>query len=170
MKRAIIKLSDALHRLCTTGAALCFVAMLLFVAVQVIARYVFKDPPVWTEELARFAMVWGGLLGATMSFKTRTDPVLASPEQPRGSIKSIVLGGIRGTAVVLFLGPILYYSLFGPHMNFARGFLMRSAQRTADTLGFPMIYVALAVPVAAAVILVHLAARAAGDAKAPAER
>ena len=163
MKRAIIRLSDELDRICRTGAALCFVAMLIFVAIQVVARYIFKDPPIWTEELARFAMVWGGLLGATISFKTRTDPVLASPEADKGSLKALMVSAFRGAAVVIFLTPVLYYSLFGPNMNFARGFLARSAQRTADTLGFPMIYVALAVPVAAAVILVHLAARAAGD-------
>jgi len=163
MKRAIITASNELHRICSIGAALCFVAMLLFVAIQVIARYVFQEPPIWTEELARYAMVWGGLLGATMSFKSRTDPVLALPERGTGSAKSIILGLFRTAAVIIFLAPVLYYSLFGPHVNLARGFLARSAQRTSDTLGFPMIYVALAVPIAAAVILIHLAARAAGD-------
>ncbi len=142
---------------------MCFISMLAFVAIQVVARYIFKDPPVWTEELARFAMVWGGLLGATMSFKSHTDPVLASPEAEKGSLKFNAVRLFRGAAVVIFLAPVLYYSLFGPNLNFARGFLARSAQRTADTMGFPMIYVAMAVPITAFVILVHLAARAAGD-------
>ncbi len=163
MKRAIIRISDELDRICRTSAALCFVAMLIFVAVQVVARYVFRDPPIWTEELARFSMVWGGLLGAAISFKSHTDPVLATPKSDSGSLKSLLLGLSRGAAVIIFLAPVLYYSIFGPNLNIARGFLARSAQRTADTMGFPMIYIALAVPVASAIILIHLAARAAGD-------
>ena len=33
------------------------------IAIQVVARYVFSEPPGWTEEGARYAMVWSGLLG-----------------------------------------------------------------------------------------------------------
>ena len=49
--------------------------------------------------------------------------------------------------------------MFGPGMSPARGFLGRSLVRTADTLGFPMIYVAAVVPLAAAIIIIHLGAR-----------
>jgi TRAP-type C4-dicarboxylate transport system permease small subunit len=48
-------------------------------------------------------------------------------------------------------------------MNLDRGFVGRSMYRTADTLGFPMAWVAVAVPIAAGVIFVHLASRLAGD-------
>ncbi len=70
---------------------------------------------------------------------------------------------MRIMAVVVFMGPVLYYSIFGPGMNLKRGLLGRSMMRTADTLGFPMIYVALAVPLAAGVILLHLVAQLADD-------
>lgn len=162
MGRAIIGLSDGLDRLCRSGAVACFAAMLVFVAIQVVARYVFRAPPVWTEELARFAMIWGGLLGAAAAFKGGHDPVLIKP--PPGDTAAVAGTKriLRGAAVLIFLGPVLYYSLFGPGLDPARGFLGRSALRTADTLGFPMIYVALAVPVAAFVIFVHLAAQFSG--------
>lgn len=163
MRRAIIGVSDRLNRLCLYGAGACFSAMLLFVAIQVIARYIFQAPPTWTEELARFSMVWGGLLGATVAYKTRFDPVLIKLDDRGSAAARWAMTGIKSLATLLFLGPVLYYAIFGPGMNPARGFLGRSAMRTADTLGFPMIYVALAVPVAAAVILIHLAAQLSGD-------
>ncbi|MCP5367643.1 MAG: TRAP transporter small permease subunit [Hyphomicrobiales bacterium] len=163
MRRAIIRVSDALDRLCRWTAGACFVAMLVFIAIQVVARYILQTPPTWTEELARFAMVWGGLLGATVAFKTRFDPILIRLFERLREAGALVTGLVRGGAVLIFLVPVLYYSLFGPNMSLARGFLGRAAQRTADTLNFPMVYVALAVPIMALVILVHLAARAAGD-------
>ena len=164
MRRAIIRTSDELDRLCRIAAASYFALMLVFIAIQVVARYLLQEPPTWTEELARFAMVWGGLLGATISFKSRTDPVLMPPPGRRGSLLARSAGLARAGAVLIFLAPVLYFSLFGPGMNFARGFLARSAQRTADTLGFPMSYIAAAVPVMAIVVLVHLLARAAAKA------
>ncbi len=163
MKRAIIWVSDELAVLCKALASVCFLMMLAFVAIQIVARYLLQEPPTWTEELARFAMVWGGLLGATISFKEHHDPVLIQDKREPSSIMGIVVALARGGAVLAFLGPVLYFSIFGPNMNMARGFLARSAQRTADTLGFPMSYVAAAVPIMAAVILIHLAARACVD-------
>jgi len=163
MRRAIIGVSDWLNRLCLYGAVLCFSAMLVFVAIQVVARYIFQAPPTWTEELARYSMVWGGLLGATVAYKTRFDPVLIKLAARGSAVARGAMMAIRAAATVLFMGPVLYYAIFGSGMTVSRGFLGRSALRTADTLGFPMIYVALAVPVAAAVILIHLAAQVSGD-------
>lgn len=45
--------------------------MILLAAVswQVTTRYVFGDPAGWTEELAAFAMMWCGLLGAAAAYR-----------------------------------------------------------------------------------------------------
>lgn len=163
MKRVITRISDGLDIGCRTGAGICFIAMLAFISIQVVARYILQSPPTWTEELARYAMVWGGLLGATVGFKTRFDPTLIKPPVSASRTIMFSAGLLRTAAVVIFMAPVLYFSLFGPGMTLARGFLGRSLTRTADTLGFPMIYVSVAVPIAATVILIHLAARLAGD-------
>ena len=40
-------------------------AVMVFAAgYQVVARYIFHAPPVWTEDLARRSMVWAGMLVA----------------------------------------------------------------------------------------------------------
>lgn len=163
MRRAIISFSDALDRFCRWGAIACLAAMLLFVSIQVIARYGFAQPPSWTEELTRFAMVWGGMLGAAVAFKARFDPALFSVAQDRP--KAIVIGAtiMATAAVVIFVLPVLYYSLFGADWDFSNGFLARQAGRTADTLGFTMVWIAVAVPFAMATIIFHLIARLVGD-------
>lgn len=159
----IVRISDGVDRLCRIGAVLCLAAMLLFVSVQVVARYAFNQPPSWTEELTRFAMVWGGMLGATIAFKARFDPALFSVAPDRA--RWIVLGAglVAALAVAVFVLPVLYYAIFGPGWTIERGFLARSAGRTADTLGFSLVWIAAAIPFAMATIVLHLAARIAGD-------
>ena len=49
------------------------VLMLLLVGAvlwQVISRYGFSSPRSWTEELARFLLIWISLLGAVYAFRT----------------------------------------------------------------------------------------------------
>jgi TRAP-type C4-dicarboxylate transport system permease small subunit len=46
------------------------VAMVAAVSWQVISRYVFSSPSSWTEEIARFLMIWIGVLGAAYAFRT----------------------------------------------------------------------------------------------------
>jgi len=38
---------------------------------QVFWRYVFNDPPIWSEELSRFLFIWIGYLGAWMAWRYR---------------------------------------------------------------------------------------------------
>ena len=153
--RAILAVSAALDRAARWGAALGFSAMLVFVAIQVVARYIFNSPPVWTEELARYAMVWAGLLGAACAFRAGVDPVLVRRAAIPGRGIAHLLRGLRAAAALIFVLPVLYYCIFGPGADAGRGFVARSAAKTADTLGFPMIWVAAAVPVALALIAIH---------------
>ena len=49
---------------------LLMVALVTSVSWQVISRYVFSSPSSWTEEVARFLLIWIGLLGAAYAFRT----------------------------------------------------------------------------------------------------
>jgi len=76
MKLGIILISDGVDRVCRNVAAGCLILMVAIVLLQVGMRYGAGNPPDWTDELARFAMIWGGLLGASVAFKAGFDPVL----------------------------------------------------------------------------------------------
>jgi TRAP-type C4-dicarboxylate transport system permease small subunit len=168
MTRLIVRASDALHLLCRWGAVAGVVLMVALIALQVVARYLFREPPAWTEEGARYAMIWAGMLGATLAFRWRQDPVLIKLgffERGRGHGVGLAL---RAAATLVFLGPIWFYSLFGPGFDVTRGFLARGAARTTEAIGLPMVWFTAAVPVAITIIFVHLAAQlAAGRADAP---
>jgi len=74
----IFTLSNGIDRLAGAAAMVFLVVLVAVVMIQVLARYVLNAPPPWTEELARYAMIWAGLMGATLSFKRRFDPALFS--------------------------------------------------------------------------------------------
>ncbi len=164
MRSAIITTSNGIHKVMRYTAVVAVCLMFLTVMLQIIARYVFSAPPVWTEDVARYAMVWTGLLGATLSFKTRSDAVLMqSVAPPRPHLMGVVAEAIQSAAVLVFVLPVIYFCFVGLRGGFAKGYLARQSGLTADTLGIPMVWISISVPIAMIVILLHLAARWAGE-------
>ncbi|WP_372421882.1 TRAP transporter small permease [Salinarimonas chemoclinalis] len=161
--RAVIAASDGLDRMARALTVTFLCVLVVAVMIQVVARYVFASPPAWTEELARYAMIWAGLMGATMSFKRRFDPAMFQNPRPRLAALAVGAAVMQSLVVLVYLLPILWHSVYGPGMNFERGFLLRHARMTASTLDVPTLFVAIAVPLMVVVILVHLAARWCGD-------
>lgn len=156
LRGALARASDAADRVAVWLAAGCLVAMLAIVMLQVVARYVFDAPPAWTEEGARYMMVWAGLLGAAIAFKRRLDPVLlqwtpAGPAWLRSAMRAL-----RVAAVLGFILPVLYACFVGPRGDPARSFVARQLGLSADTFGFSMIWVGASVPVMALLVLLHL--------------
>lgn len=148
--KTISDFSSNLDRLSRLGAVIFFVAMLVLVIFQVISRYIFRSVPVWSEEAARYCMVWGGLLGATVAFYLDEDPKLLKPPTNGRRLWIALASLLRTLAILIFLGPVFYYS---------GHFLMRHWQRTAEGLGISTFWVTLAVPFSVGVILTHAIAK-----------
>ena len=159
MARALDLLSDRLNRIALWGAVLAVLVMVFAAGWQVLARYVLQAPPIWTEELARRAMVWAGMLGASCAFRAAADPTLFPEMQAVRGGPGMALALIRAVGVLAFAVPVIWYSLFNARMDMARGFLGRSLNRQAEMLDVPMVWFTAAVPLAFALIVVHLVAR-----------
>lgn len=162
LARSLAAVSSALNRAALVGAVAAVAVMIFAAGYQVIARYVFDAPPVWTEELARRAMVWAGMLGASAAFHERSDPNLFPAALGVSGGLGHALAIVRALGVVIFVVLVLYYCLFGPNMSFARGFIGRSLARKAEMIDLSMVWFTAAVPVAFALVLVHLVAQLAG--------
>jgi TRAP-type C4-dicarboxylate transport system permease small subunit len=157
--RAIVAASNAVDSVCLTLAKAALAGMVAAIAVQIVARYGLRSPPSWTEELARYLMVWSGLLGATAAFRRGIDPsVVRRAETGRGASPAFARLCLAA-CVLIFLSPILYFSFFGPGLDPAKSFLMRNLARTSSGLGINLIFVAAAIPLFCIIILIHLAAR-----------
>lgn len=156
------RLSYHLHRIALVCAVLAVLVLLAAAGWQVIARYFLAQPPAWTEELARFSMVWAGLLGASCAFRMNADPSLfPALQNPKGAIGKL-RAVLRTIGVLAFISPILWYSFFGPNMNPARGYLARLAGRQAETMDVPMSLFGIAIPIAFTLIAIHLIAQLVG--------
>lgn len=167
MRSFILNLSSTLHEIARFIAVFTVCGMFVTVMIQVVARYGFSSPPIWTEDVARYMMVWTGLLGATLSFKTRSDAVLMQSIFPsRPHTLGLIVEAIQSAAIIVFIAPVVWFCFIGLRGGFAKGYLARQAGLTADTLGIAMVWIAIIVPIAMIVILIHLAARWAGDGNA----
>lgn len=163
IKRNIVRLSDGLDRVVRWATVGFLVVLVAVVLLQVIARYVFASPPAWTEEIARYAMIWAGLLGATMSFKRGFDPALFGEYHSASPAIRLAARIGRSLPVLVYLLPILLFCFIGANMTFERSFLVRHSRSMADAFDFPTLLVAISVPIMIFTILVHLAARWCGE-------
>lgn len=153
--RLLVRMSSVLNRIALWGAVLAVAAMVGAAMWQVVARYIFSSPPIWTEEMARYAMVWAGMLGASCAFHSGADPVLFPGALTASGRKGLIAAVVRAIAVAIFAGPVLWFCILGPNGSFARGFIARSMDRNAEMLGVSMIWIASAVPIAFALVVLH---------------
>lgn len=152
------RISRNLDRVALVGAVIAVLVMLGSAGWQVVARYALAQPPVWTEELARFSMVWAGLLGASCAFRAMSDPTLFPGARDRTDGIGKIYALIRAVGVLVFISPILWYSVFGLNNTIARGYVGRLMGRQAETMDVPMVVFGIAIPIAFALILLHLIA------------
>ena len=154
MGRVISLISYRLDKVCRTASIGFLSLMLLLVLFQVLARYIFQSVPVWTEEAARYCMIWGGLFGATVAFRGDKDPRLIQPPATGSKAWMISATWLRAFATVVFLGPVLYHS---------DRFLARGWHRISEGLEIPMAYITIAVPLTVVILFIHLIARLMGS-------
>lgn len=150
VRNHLVLTSKYLNKFCEISAIFFLVAMLFMVALQVMARYGFNNPPEWTEEGARYCMIWMGLLGATVSYYRKEDPIVFSPSKEFMARWHLLIRIIEFMAVMTFVFPLVY---FGP------SFISRQSGRLTETLGLDMGVVILIIPIFAGVVFFHAIVR-----------
>lgn len=116
---------------------------------QVITRFVFTNPSSFTGELARFLLIWLGLLGASYaSGKKMHLAIDILPEHLQGRKKAVVMGIIQ---VVVFLFALLVMVIGGIRlvtMTFA-------LQQVSAALRIKLGYVYLVLPLSGVLIMLY---------------
>jgi len=150
LDQRLTELSRVLDRACTLISFVALHVMLLSVLLQVVARYIFNSPPAWTEELARYAMIWAAMTGAAMAYYRGADPVMRRFDTRGLPGRMLLMKSIEAAAVLTLAAPVLYY---------APGFLERHAHRITETLEWNSAAVVVIIPASFTIIVIHLAAR-----------
>ena len=131
----------------------CLVASVLW---QVFSRYILSSPSSWTEELARFLLIWISLLGAAYAFRGGMHLALdLLPGKVSGKNASR-LKYLTIFLIVLFSFTVLVVGGFGLVQ------LTWELKQYSAVLGLPMSYVYSVIPVSGLLICVYAIA-AIGD-------
>ena len=128
----------------TTVICLAVAGMALSVFTQVVARYLFHSPPFWTEELARYLLVWLTFIGAVAAHQAREHISVESFPDLFGGRCRAFLDLMISIVVVAVLVVILRAGIDVSKLG---------AQRS-PALGLSMRYIYGALPVGAALMII----------------
>jgi len=97
---------DALQRMAAravdVAAIVVFTAMFGCVIAQVVFRYFLGDPLVWSDELARYLLVWCAFLGWVIAARRRSHLAVSMLESRLGPRGRGALGFVGALAALLF--------------------------------------------------------------------
>jgi TRAP-type C4-dicarboxylate transport system permease small subunit len=126
--------------------ALMLAAMVALLFIQVVGRYVFDDPPDWTEELARAVFIYLTFVGGALAI-VRNAHLRIESFHDRLSLRSkTALDIVLALVGVIFLAVTLYYSV---------GFLGRLSHQPMTSVPISKAFMFAAVPAGCALMLVY---------------
>jgi TRAP-type C4-dicarboxylate transport system permease small subunit len=126
-----------------------FLGLIFSVTWQVASRYLFRAPSSWTEELARFLLIWIGLLGSAYAYRNRAHMRLDLLEGQLGSAGTRRLRALSSMAVMVFSIAVL--SLGGLSLVA----LTLELEQVSAALNIPMGLVYLALPLSGLLIVFY---------------
>jgi TRAP-type C4-dicarboxylate transport system permease small subunit len=130
------------------------ISMTVIVALQVFCRYGLNRSLFWSEELARYLMVWLTFLGATTAYRRGMHPGVdvLTTRMPSGLRRGFALL-VHLISMAFFLAMVVYGIEFA---HFVR-------LQISPALGLPKWIVLGAIPVAGAVLMIHTLVRLAQE-------
>jgi TRAP-type C4-dicarboxylate transport system permease small subunit len=128
--------------LCVT----CFVAMTLVALMGVFFRYVMENPFMWTEEVARYLLVWMGFTAISIALRQGRHIKIEIAEKFAPKKVSKFLNYLVDFLIAVFMGVLFY-----------QGCLMTANNMlSASTFHLSMEWIVVAVPVGAGLTLLQL--------------
>jgi TRAP-type C4-dicarboxylate transport system permease small subunit len=140
-------LDRALGVLAGTGVVITMAGMAVVIALQVYFRYVAGSPLAWSEEAARYLMVWLVFLGAPAALRTGEHVGVTVIRDLVPRLPRLVVT-VVGELIVLAL--LLYVFYHGFQVS------LRNLEQTSPTLRIPMGWVTAAIPLGSGLMLVEV--------------
>lgn len=145
--RPILAFDSLLARLEAILLALLVLAMTGTTLAQVVARYAFGDPLIWSEEAARYLFVWVSLIGAALATRGGTHYALDALAARLPAAGQRIA---RAAALLVSIGFLLVLLRTGIAET------QQASLQDSATLPVGMALPYLAIPVGAGLMLFHL--------------
>jgi TRAP-type mannitol/chloroaromatic compound transport system permease small subunit len=143
--RAVDRLSEGIGLL----VSVLMPAMVLVLAIEVVARYVFNSPTIWAYDTAIFMFGYTGLLGGAYALK-RKEHINVDLFYTRFSLRGrAVLDVITGLLFFFFMGLVVVYG-WTTAIKAIKG-----GEATATLWGPPIGHFKLMIPVGAALLILQ---------------
>ncbi len=142
----IHKLSDWFDSTCGVICVICLTAMVLITGAQIICR-VFFDALVWSEEVARYLLIWSTFIGASCVYKRM------------GHINVTVIRDLfpQPVRVVMeVLVHLLCAAFFVLAVYKGYEYMGRTARQLSPALRLPMKYIYAAIPIGFGIMFLHV--------------
>jgi TRAP-type C4-dicarboxylate transport system permease small subunit len=146
MVNTLQRISDLMNRITEVILVVVLAVMAVVVFLQVIFRYVLNFPLFWTEEFARYCLVWSSLLGSAVAVKRGQHIAVTifmerMPAPLRQGLTIIALISVAVVLAIILWGGIQLVAI--------------TRAQISPALRISMSIPYLAVPVGAALMLVH---------------
>jgi TRAP-type C4-dicarboxylate transport system permease small subunit len=157
------KIANTIDTILKPVLVVLMVALVTSVSWQVISRYIFSSPSSWTEEVARFLLIWIGVLGAAYAFRTGVHLGLDVLPKKLTGTSAQALKLFTLATVIVFAVAVLVIGGGGLVA------LTWDLRQYSAVLGLPIALVYSVIPVAGVLICVYALAAALNDENEQAE-
>lgn len=137
---AVIRLSQHIGELVNKLVALLLVLLIVDVAWQVITRFVLAQPSSFTEEIARFLLIWISLLGASVAYRYADHLGFDLLTKKMDQQKQVIVA--RFNIVLAMLFGVVVLGIGGGNVVY----IVYSMEQYSSVLGINMAYVYSVIP------------------------
>lgn len=137
------KTLDLIQKLINIFLSVAIFAMTLIIFLQVISRYIFNSPLVWSEELSRYLFVWISFLAIADAVRTKSHIALSILTDRMNEDRKQIISRLN-YSLICIIGIIITYG----------GIVLMNlgVRQSSATLGVPMFLVYLVIPVSGVLI------------------
>ena len=139
-------LSRLVNRLAEWVMAVMLAAMTLLVGVQIAGRFVFSYSIFWSDELARFLLIWISFLGISIGARRAAHPGVDS------LVRALPARWARAASTLAVLLSLAFFAVMVAHGG---ALVLRTWPQYSTSLGIRMGIPYLAVPVAGLLMTLH---------------
>jgi len=140
-----------IRHLTEAAVAVIIASYAAIICMQVFYRYVLNDSLIWSEELVRYGMLWGVMLGAALA-SDRNAHIALEP------LKALL--SPRGYRVISWISGLLIVTFCAITAWFGWDYTSRLWNMTSPASQIPMYYVFLSIPVGCVLmsffVIIHL--------------
>ena len=144
-----MKLRESIDRIIYMILAGLMAVMVINVLWQVLSRYIFTSPSSWTEELARYLLIWIGLLGAGYVTGKKLHLAIDLLPSKLTGVKAKRLNIVINVLVALFA----FFVLIWGGLNLV--YITYVLEQPSPALGIPLAFIYTVLPFSGIVIIYY---------------